>query len=102
MGENTENRYAEKLKALSKDELGMIYCRMNCFEWCDIFGEPPDGYENMNGKELHYDPKYREAFEAVSGMLNEKEKSMYWWTIELERTKEAWEEWWNRERVQKN
>lgn len=88
------NRYFERLQKLSKDELGVIYCKMNCFEWCDIFGDPPEGYEKMTGKKLYHDPAFREAFDAVSGMLTEEEKSMYWWTIELERTKEEWAKWW--------
>lgn len=87
--------YKEKLKNLSKDELGKIYCKMSCFEWCDIFGDPPEGYEKMTGNEIHNNPKYSEAFEAVLNMLTPKERSMYWWTIKLKRTRKNWDEWWH-------
>ena len=84
-----------KIRTYQKDRLGKAYCRLNCFKWDLIFGKAPDNWQRMSNKEKYHDPVFKQAWDILKESLTEKEKSMYWWTIELKRTKEEWLCWWN-------
>lgn len=76
------------------DRIGLGFCRMNCFEWDEeLFGPPPEGWDKLGPYARYQHPEFRYYSDLIDDILPEKMKSMYWWTIELERTYKEWEEW---------
>jgi hypothetical protein len=84
----------DKLALVNPDRLGLLYVRMNGWEWDkEILGKPYKGRDKMQ-------PGSREMYEAdkpymriIEARLGCAQKSMYWWTLELGKTKEEWQEW---------
>jgi len=77
------------------DRIGEAYVRMNCWEWDDICGPKPDGYDELTGNEKYKLPAFSDAFDQIKRHLSHEQRSMYWWTIALGRTQEAWREWYD-------
>lgn len=90
-----------KLQDLSQypiDRIGKAYCMMNCFEWdTEIFGKPPKGWNKMDSRTKYENRRFRECFKLIDAALTEREKSMYWWTIELKRSYNDWKKWYDKE-----
>lgn len=91
------NYNKEDLIALFKqnylDRLPEWYCKLNCFKIPDDFPISLTLYEN--DKDAFLDPLWRLAFDVVSEILGDKSTSKAWWTIQLERTEEEWQTWWD-------
>lgn len=78
------------------ERIGLGYCRMNRFEWDEeLFGPAPDGWDKLNNIERHKHPQFRHYCKMIDDILPEKMQSMYYWMIELKKTYDEWEEWWN-------
>lgn len=85
------------------DRLGLAYCRLNCFEWDEILGEKPEGFDNLPNytprnhlfkkrkmsKMDYIDPPIR-AIESIIGRAN---TSRCWWKYELKLSEEDWFKW---------
>ena len=35
------------------ERMGLAYCRLNCWDWDELIGEKPDGFEQMTNEEKH-------------------------------------------------
>ena len=67
---------------LDQDAIGKIYCQLNGLKWCSrILGVPPKGWKNMSPREKYIEltPYYL----IVRSYLSERDRSMYWWTLNL-------------------
>lgn len=95
-----------------EERLGLAYCRMNCFIWDYLFGEKPEGFDNMpeTDKGMFSTPKNRRRTKSqylrplitiVKRILGEERTSMYWWKFCLNRTYEEWQKWYFVERIKK-
>ena len=81
---------------MTKDELGKAYCDLNCFRWDEkLLGKPPKNWKTMTENEKYKLVSYSKIFRIIKTFLSERERSMYWWTIELGNTKEEWERYEN-------
>ena len=87
------NKTETDFSTLSAYRLGQAFVRMNGFQWDDICGPKPEGFDEMTNREKHHFPAFRDAFEKVEMYLTPAQRSMFWWTIELGKTYEQWHEW---------
>lgn len=84
----------QDLRKFSTGRLGKAFCDMNTFKWnTEVFGDPPEGWENMRHKERHLNQDFRKCMTLLDMMLSEEEQSMYWWILELGKTYTEWKEW---------
>ncbi|MBD5151288.1 MAG: hypothetical protein HDT16_02060 [Oscillibacter sp.] len=101
------------------DRLGLAFCRLNCWEWDDIVGPKPEGFDDLRISDRFSVERYRHPFlmwvlekidpdtyqrgrykfdythpaiEAITSVIGEANTSRCWWKFELRRTET---EWWN-------
>lgn len=78
------------------DRLGLACCRLDCFEWDEIIGEKPDGFDALpnyvKGKLSRYD-YVRPASLGVKSIIGEANASRCWWKFVLGKTEEEWFRW---------
>ena len=79
----------------SVDRIGEAFVRMNCWEWDDICGPKPEGFDLLTDKEKHRLPAFNDAMNQIRKHLTHEQMSMYWWTIKLGRTYDEWRAWYN-------
>lgn len=94
----------DESKLSKEDRLGLAYCRLNFFQWDELFGPKPDGFEdlpNYNGpgktKHDYIAPIMRSIDLNYSDML----MSRAWWLFGLGRTEEEWRLWYFYERLKR-
>lgn len=78
-----------------KDRLCLAWARMNGWEWDPLFGDKPEGFDDMETAHILLQP----YMQAMNNTLTPAEQSRFWWVYGLGRTVEAWELWWYRDRV---
>lgn len=73
------------------ERLGLAYCRLNCWDWDELIGEKPDGFEQMTNEEKHgyIEPQ----LDRIEQILGSPYTSRCWWVYELGKTEEEWLEW---------
>lgn len=73
------------------ERMGLAYCRLNCWDWDELIGEKPDGFEQMTNKEKHgyIEPQ----LDRIEQILGSPYTSRCWWVYELGKTEEEWLEW---------
>ena len=86
---------------LSVARLGKAYVRMNSFEWDDICGPKPEGFDEMPDKEKYKLPAFDSAFRKIQLYLTREQMSMFWWILGLGKTYDEWREWYDDEHVNK-
>ena len=89
------------------DRLGVAYCRLNGYEWDDILGPKPEGFDELPvdspkaGVFRKHIPCKRDftgpACYAIKKIIGEANASRCWWVYKLGRTEEAWFRWYTRE-----
>lgn|GEM_PF-3488221 len=82
------------------DRLGLAYCRLNGWEWDEIVGPKPDGFDEMPlgigddylapGTRSFYIHPARVGVEKIIGEAN---ASRCHWVFNLRRTEEEWLRW---------
>lgn len=90
------------------DRLGLAYCRLLQFEWDEILGDKPEGFDAMpkfriGNIRLHKGRKYKNdytgpALAAIQSIIGEANCSRCWWLFALHRTEEEWFQWYISER----
>lgn len=84
-----------------RDRLGLAFCRLNFWEWDDLVGKKPEGFDDLPmdlprsllpfRKKKECKAKYiGPAIAKIESILTEEETSWYHWRFVRERT---WEEW---------
>ena len=102
---------AEEKIYLDTDRLGLAYCRANCFEWDDLFGEKPKGFDEMPafpeaGDSLDLmNRNYLTKFDfvhpvsvAIEEMIGKSNISRCWWKYQEIGSEEEWARWYLRTR----
>lgn len=86
-------------RAISKDRYGQAYVNLCCFRWDSLFGTAPDGWTKMTDREKFKLEAYQNAMKKLLNILSPREQSMYWWTLELEKTYSEWKRYWTRKQM---
>ena len=73
----------------SEERLGLAWCRMNLWEWDNLFGTIPVDFENNKYKYL------RDPMNYITDKIGYKNCLKYWWKFHLHKTEEEFENWWN-------
>lgn len=91
------------------DRLGLAYCRLNTYEWDEILGPKPDGFDNLpkwakkkwpfSKKKRTKSDYVRPAMRAIERIIGETNCSRCWWVYGLGRTEEEWFRWYIRESI---
>lgn len=93
------------LQNLNKiDRLGLAYCRLNCWEWDNIIGPKPEGFDNLpdfdpkKGRLFHKTQKSKEdyigpAMKAIESIIGAANVSRCWWKFVLGKTEDEWFRW---------
>lgn len=90
------------------DRLGIAYCRLICYEWDDIVGPKPEGFDELPDRTQESCFFRRKkpckadyvvpAYMAIKEIIGEANASRCWWVYKLGRTEEEWFRWYVRER----
>lgn len=84
--------------------LGLAWCKLNRFEWDEILGDKPKGFDELPNympppffpflkrkpSKHDYVTPARDAIEDIIGPAN---VSRYWWTLALGRPESEWFTW---------
>lgn len=88
-----------------EERLGLAYCRLNGWEWDELFGPKPDGWDTMpdyeypytyGSKRKVYPTKYdytKPMMHALERILGEAKCSYYHWRFNLNRSYDEWLQW---------
>lgn len=81
----------DESKLSPAERMGLAYCRLNCWDWDELIGEKPDGFEQMTNEEKHgyIEPQ----LDRIEQILGSPYTSRCWWVYELGKTEEEWLEW---------
>ena len=82
------------------DRLGLAYCRLSGWEWDDIVGPKPEGFDEMP----HFIPGQRRApgtreyyispaCKGIVSIIGEANANRYHWIFNLRRTEQEWLQW---------
>lgn len=96
--------------ALSRtDRLGLAYCRLNGYQWDDLIGPKPEGFDELP-EELALPQRLtskgarcksdfvRPAILGIESIIGEAATSRCWWKFRLGRSEEEWFAWYVTER----
>lgn len=86
------------------DRLGLACCRLNSWEWDDILGPKPDGFDELPWYDNRKLKRFRKKIKTksdyllpmmheIESMIGEESTSRCWWKFVLGETEEAWEQW---------
>lgn len=86
------------------DRMGLAYCRLNNWEWDEIIGPKPDGFDELPWYDNRKFKKFRKkirtksdyltpAIEGIKSIIGEANISRCWWKFELGKTEEEWRQW---------
>lgn len=93
----------------SLDRLGLAYCLLNSYQWDELFGPKPDGFDELpilgpkEGNLFHF-RRGRGKHDYVSPLakllryiLGDALTSFYWCKFTLGDTEDRWEKWFTEE-----
>ena len=90
------------------DRLGLAYCRLNCYQWDDLVGPKPEGFDDLPRSASRHMPwqkkkpsksdYIRPAIEGIKSIIGEANASRCWWLFVLGKTEEEWFRWYVTER----
>lgn len=91
--------------ALSKtDRLGLAWCRLNCFEWDELVGTKPSGFNMLpEFAEDNAPSKYQfviPEMNKIENVIDKANLNRYWWMFALGRSEEEWREWYWHDRLE--
>lgn len=86
------------------DRLGLAFCRLNSWEWDDIVGPKPKGFDGLPKcdnrrfkifqKEIKTKSDYLgPAIRRIESIIGKVNTSRCWWKFELKKTEEEWNRW---------
>lgn len=94
----------DESKLSRMDRLGLAYCRLLNYEWDDIAGPKPTGFDdlpNFHVKRRHARKLGKSKSDYIEGpimaiehILGEANCSRYWWRFVLGKTEDEWLHWW--------
>ena len=92
-----------------KDRLGLCYVRLLCWQWDDLLGPKPEGFDllpNFSPKGKRFgnkirckDTYIRPTIDAIETVLDYADLCRYWWKFHLGRSEEEWLRWFISETV---
>ena len=93
----------DESKLSRMDRLGLAYCRLLNYEWDDIAGPKPVGFDalpNFHVKRRHARKFGKSKSDYIKGpimamehILGEANCSRYWWRFVLGKTEDEWFHW---------
>lgn len=86
------------------DRLGLAYCRMNSWEWDEVAGPKPEGFDGLPLFDRRMFKRFRKkivtkhdyirpAISAIESIVGEANASRCWWKFVLDRSEEDWFRW---------
>lgn len=82
------------------DRLGLAYCRLISWQWDEIVGPKPEGFDEMpeSGDKHSRAPGTKHyclypAYKGIESIIGEANTSRCWWKFELGRTEQEWLRW---------
>lgn len=91
------------------DRLGLAYCRLNQWEWDEILGPKPDGFDALpyfGAAPGTRKKKYRNRHDCIQpamryleSVIAQAQFSRCWWLFVLGRSEEEWIQWYNLKEV---
>lgn len=91
------------------DRLGVAACRLNCWEWDEIIGPKPEGYDQLPRyiperpfrirKGLSKHDYTKPAIKAIESIIGKANISRCWWKYVLGRDETEWLKWYVNEHV---
>ena len=73
------------------DRLALAWVRLNCWEWDDILGDKPEGFDTMTDHEKR--PYIDYWATRISTVVGKARISKAWWEFKLGRNEVQWTEW---------
>lgn len=115
--------------ALNKvDRLGLAYCRFNCYNWDEIAGPKPEGFDDLPDDDRYslerishpvimfilsklFPKKYAQKptkhdfispiMRGIESEIGNANVSRCWWVYEMKRTEEDWRTWYYNQRFRR-
>lgn len=106
-----EDRYSwvDESSLNRTERLGLAYCRLNTWQWDDLFVEKPEGFDDLPNHVFHKSVFKKQIItkgyyidpimEEITRTLGEANVSWFWWKFALRETKENWEKWYYADRL---
>lgn len=102
-------RYVEESVLNETDRLGLAWCRLNSYQWDDILGPKPAGFDKMpeypapwwkfwKRNQLTKHDFTWTRMQKIERMIGEANISRCWWMFGLGETEESWRDWYINER----
>lgn len=92
------------------DRLGLAWCRLSLWEWDEIVGPKPDGFDDLpnylrkrksifhrNQKTVTKADYLLPVTKNIESIIGEANTSRCWWKFVLGKTEDEWREWYLRE-----
>lgn len=92
------------------ERLGLAYCRLNCWQWDEIIGTKPEGFDDLpdcrhpshGSQGLYKEDFVTPACNAIASILGSAQCSRYWWRFKLGRSDAEWVQWYIQDRIRVN
>lgn len=86
------------------DRIGLAFCRLNRWEWDELLGPKPEGFDDLPDYDSRKLQRFRRpmrtkdtyispAIITMESILGPANTSRYWWKYALGKTDEEWIEW---------
>lgn len=75
------------------ERLGLAWCRLNGFEWDELVGPKPEGFDELPDIPKAIPSKYcfvRRHMESIEQTLGHEYLNLCWWRFELGKSEEEW------------
>ena len=83
-----------------QDRLGLAYCRLNCWQWDELLGPKPEGFDALpnsrtgRGRSRKSEPCKSDyilpATAVIRGIIGRVNISRCWWKFVLKKSDEEW------------
>ena len=78
------------------ERLGLAWVKLNKYQWDEILGDKPDGFDEMTTPERYDCGIISKQMRRIEDLLGEHHKaitSMCWWKFELKEDINSWIDW---------
>ena len=88
------------------DRLGLAYCRLCGWQWDELLGQKPPGFDALPNFDRRKHRAFRKPMQtkyeiitpkirAIKTLIGQANASRCWWIFKLGRTEEEWRAWYS-------